>query len=69
MSTNATFLEEDYMREFKPRSKMLLEELLAGTTSTPLSNVDKDITPSTSESQMQVYQDTIPPRRSVRVMI
>ena len=36
VSTNATFLEQDYMREFKPRSKVLLEELLNGTTSTPL---------------------------------
>ena len=35
VSTNATFLEEDYMREFKPRSKVVLEELLAVTTSTP----------------------------------
>ena len=34
---NATFLEEDYMREFNPRSKMLLEELLTGSTSTPSS--------------------------------
>ena len=68
VSKNATFLEEDYMREFKPQSKMLLEELLVGTTSTPLSNVDKDMTPSTSESQMQVYQDIIPPRRSGRVV-
>ena len=68
VSTNAIFLEEDYMKEFKPRSKVLLEELLAGTTSEPLSNVDKDITPSASESQMQVYQKTMPPRRSGRVV-
>ena len=68
VSTNATFLEEDYMKEFKPRSKVLLEELLVGTTSKPLSNVDKNITPSASESQMQVYQNTIPPRRSGTVV-
>ena len=26
--TNATFLEHDYMKNFKPRSKIVLEELL-----------------------------------------
>ena len=28
VSTNATFLEHDYMKSFKPRSKIVLEELL-----------------------------------------
>ncbi|WP_227649430.1 hypothetical protein, partial [Klebsiella pneumoniae] len=27
VSTNATFLEESYMNDFKPRSKVVLEEL------------------------------------------
>ena len=27
VSTNATFLEHDYMIDFKPRSKIVLEEL------------------------------------------
>ena len=27
VSTNATFLEDDYMTNFKPRSKVVLEEL------------------------------------------
>ena len=27
MSTHATFLEEDYMNNFKPRSKVVLEKL------------------------------------------
>ena len=27
VSTHATFLEEDYMNNFKPRSKVVLEEL------------------------------------------
>ena len=29
VSTNATFLEDDYMTNFKPRSKVILEELLS----------------------------------------
>ena len=68
VSTNATFLEENYLREFKPHSKVVLEELLAGSTSKPLSTVDKDIAPSTSERQMQVHQDNLPPRCSGRVV-
>ena len=31
---HATFLENDYMNNFKPRSKIVLEDML-GTTSTP----------------------------------
>ena len=27
VSTHATFLEEDYMKNFKPKSKVVLEEL------------------------------------------
>ena len=27
LSTNATFLEDDYMTNFKPRSKVVLEEI------------------------------------------
>ena len=69
VSTNATFLEEDYMREFKPRSKMLLEEMLSGTTSNPSSTrvVNRNIAPSTSECQMKVYQN-VSPRHSGRVV-
>ena len=33
MSTHTTFLEKDYINNFKPRSKVVLEEML-GTTST-----------------------------------
>ena len=69
VSTNVTFLEEDYMREFKPRSKMLLKEILSGTTSIPSSTrvIDRNISPSTSECQMEVYQN-VSPRCSGRVM-
>ena len=65
VSKNATFLENDYMREFKPRSKIVLEELLAGSTSTPsITIVDKNIAPLTSERQMNVYQNDLPPKRN-----
>ena len=36
VSTHATFLENDYMNNFKPRSKVMLEEML-GITSAPQS--------------------------------
>ena len=69
VSTNATFLDEDYMREFKPRSKVVLEELLAGSTSTPSTIVvDKNIAPLTFERQMNVYQNDLQPRRNGRVV-
>ena len=56
VSTNATFLEEDYMREFKSRSKIVLDKLLVGSISTPSTIVvDKNITPSTFARQMNVY--------------
>ena len=61
--TNATFLEEDYMRELKPRSKILLEESLSGSTSVPSSmKVDKYIAPLTSDSQILPSQNDLPPR-------
>ena len=69
VSTNATFLEEDYMREFKPRSKLLLDELLVGSTNTPSTTVvDDKIAPSAFESQMQIYRNDLLPKRSGRVV-
>ena len=69
ISTYATFIEEDYIREFKPRSKIVLEELFVGSTSTPSTIVvDKNIAPSTSDRQMNVYQNDVPPRHSGRVV-
>ena len=57
------------MREFKPQSKILLEELLTGSTSAPSSTkVDKYIAPSTSDGQMIPSQNDLPPRRSGRVV-
>ena len=69
VSTNATFLEKDYMREFKPRSKVLLNELLAGSTSKPSTIVvDRNAAPLASESQIHIYQNDLPPRHSGRVV-
>ena len=69
VSTNITFLEEDYMREFKPCNKIVLEELLASSTSLPSTTVvDKNITHTTSERQMTVYQNDLPPRYTGRIV-
>ena len=69
VSINVMFLEEDYKKEFKPRSKVVLDELLVGSTSTPSTTVvDKNIAPLTSERQINVYQNDLPPRRSGRVV-
>ena len=55
VSTNATFLEKDYMREFKPRSKIVFDEFLASSTSMPSTVVvDKNIAPSISDRQMNI---------------
>ena len=69
VSTNATFLEEDYMSNHKPRSKIVLKELEPGTTSAQSTRVVDDvIIPQTSDSQILPSQDTLPSRRSGRVV-
>ena len=69
VSTNATFLEEDYMSNHKPRSKIVLKELEPGTTSAQSTRVVDDvIIPQTSDSQIIPSQDTLPPRSSGRVV-
>ena len=35
VSTNAIFLEEDYMKDFKPRSKIILDELSGNSNIVP----------------------------------
>ncbi|KAK0594600.1 hypothetical protein LWI29_001701 [Acer saccharum] len=65
VSTNATFLEDNYISDHKPRSKIVLNELEPGETSIQSTRV---VDPLTSESQMIPIQDTLPPRRSVRVV-
>ena len=62
ISTHATFLEEDYMREFKPRSKVVLEELGGDKMSSQVSTLD--VTPSVEPTNNQQHEE---PRRSGRV--
>ncbi|KAL5810596.1 hypothetical protein ACOSQ4_027164 [Xanthoceras sorbifolium] len=66
VSKNATFLEDNYISDHKPRSKIVLYELEPGETSTPSTRV---VDPQISESQMIHDRDTLPPRRSGRVVI
>ena len=57
------------MRDYKPRSKVVLEELLPGSNSTPSTTVvDKDIIQTTSERQTDSHQNHLPSRRSGRVI-
>ena len=48
---NATFLEEDYMRDFKPRSKVILEELAKDGVRSQVSNLDSDPRPKPTNNQ------------------
>ena len=61
ISTHATFLEEDYMRDYKPRSKVILEEL-SKTSQDQVSVLDK--TPSIEPTNNQQNGEL---RRSGRV--
>ena len=61
ISTNATFLKEDYMRDFKPRSKVVIEEMVKDKT--PQVN---DLTPISSDEPTN-NQPHREPRRSGRV--
>ena len=62
VSTNATFLENDYMTNFKPRSKVILEEMLHGPLPPrPTTVVDHGIEETTVPDQV-----TMVPRRSGR---
>ena len=60
VSTNATFLENDYMTNFKPRSKVILEEMLHGLIPPrPTTVVDHGIEETTVPDQV-----TMVPKRS-----
>ena len=65
VSTNATFLKDNYISDHKSRSKIVLNELEPGKTSSQSTRV---VDPLTYESQMIPSQDTLPPRRSERVV-
>ena len=69
VSTNATFLEDNYIKEHKPRSKVVLEELLPGSTSIQSTTVvENNIVKTTSEHQTDFHQNHLPSRRSGRVI-
>ncbi|TYK27941.1 gag/pol protein [Cucumis melo var. makuwa] len=69
VSTNATFLEEDQMRDHKPRSKLVLNEATDESTRVveevgSSSRVDE----TTTSSQSHPSQSLIMPRRSGRIV-
>ncbi|KAA0058362.1 gag/pol protein [Cucumis melo var. makuwa] len=69
VSTNATFLEEDHMRDHKPRSKLVLNESTDESTRVvdevgPSSRVDETTTSGQSHSSQSLRM----PRRSRRVI-
>ena len=63
VSTNATFLENDYMANFKPRSKIVLEEL----QSDQIRPRPVIVTGQRNEETTDPLQDVVAPRRSGRV--
>ena len=64
VSTNATFLENDYMTNFKPHSKIILEELLSDQISKSPSTTDER-----QHQETTIPDQNIPvPRRSGRVV-
>ena len=63
VSTNATFLENDYMANFKPRSRVVLEEL----QSDQIRPRPVTVTGERNKETTNPIQDVIAPRRSGRV--
>ena len=64
VSTNATFLEDDYMTIFKPRSKVVLEELRSNQIrKSPLTTGEQQ-----SKETAIPIQNILVPRRSGRLV-
>ena len=63
ISSNATFLENDYMVNFKPQSRVVLEELQSDQIRPRLVTVTGECNKETTNP----IQDVIAPRRSGRV--
>ena len=63
VSSNATFLENDYMTNFKPRSRVVLEEL----QSNQIRPRPVTVTGESNKETTNPIQDVIAPRRSGRV--
>ena len=64
VSTNARFLEEDYIKSMKPRSELVLEELLGENASTSQSEIVSE--PIIEEPHQELTPSV--PRRSGRVV-
>ena len=64
VSTNATFLEDDYMKNFKPCSKVILEELRTDQIRKSSSTTDE----RQSQETAIPIQNILVPRRSRRVV-
>ena len=64
VSTNATFLEDDYIKNFKPHSKVILEELRSDQIRKSPSTTDK----RQSQDTTIPIQNILVPRRSGRVV-
>ena len=62
--TNATFLEDDYMTNFKPRSKVVLEEIRSDQIRNSLSTTDE----RQSQETTIPIQNILVPRHSGRVV-
>ena len=75
ISTNATFLEESYIKDYKPKSKVVLEESLSdiSPSNVPSSSTQEENNPTpsvepTEKSTTKVsVQKITAPRRSGRV--
>ena len=64
VSTNATFLKDDYMKNFKPRNKVVLEELRSGHIRKSPSTTDER---QSKETAIPI-QIILVPRRSERIV-
>ncbi|KAA0043452.1 gag/pol protein [Cucumis melo var. makuwa] len=67
VSTNATFLEEDHIRNHQTRSKLVLEEISKNTTDRPSSST-KIVDKTRNIDQTHPSQELGEPRRSGRVV-
>ncbi|KAA0032914.1 gag/pol protein [Cucumis melo var. makuwa] len=67
VSTNATFLEEDHIRDHQPRSKLVLNEISKSATNKPSSST-KVVDKTKISSQTHPSQELKEPRRSRRVV-
>ncbi|TYK03644.1 gag/pol protein [Cucumis melo var. makuwa] len=67
VSTNATFLEEDHIRNHQTRSKLVLEEISKNTTDRP-SSFTKVVDKTRNIGQTHHFQELGKPRRSGRVV-